>query len=104
MHAGGAVDTLEPLIQAARLLQVAKKTDADAQDLVQTCTALYNQQVAHCISPSSPTRHNFCVCRVTQTDGITFVLQIVKILTHYTPHGDLDERVTLNFIRTVQVL
>lgn len=54
MHAGGAVDTLEPLIQAARLLQVAKKTDADAQDLVQTCTALYNQQVAHCISPLHP--------------------------------------------------
>lgn len=50
VHAGGTVDTLEPLIQAARLLQVAKKTDADAQDLVLTCTALYNQQVAHRIS------------------------------------------------------
>lgn len=44
-----------------------------------------------------------CVGRVTQIDGILFVFQIVKILTHYTPHGDLDERVTLNFIRTVQV-
>lgn len=54
--------------------------------------------------PTSPTRHNFCVGHVTQTDGILFVLQVVKILTHYTPHGDLDERVTLNFIRTVQVL
>lgn len=54
VHAGGAVDTLEPLIQSARLLQVAKKTDADAQDLVQTCTALYNQQVAHCISIPPP--------------------------------------------------
>lgn len=31
------------------------------------------------------------------------VQQIVKILTLYTPHSDLDERVTLNFIRTVQV-
>ncbi|XP_055019132.1 unconventional myosin-Vb [Boleophthalmus pectinirostris] len=30
--------------------------------------------------------------------------QIVKILTLYTPHSDLDERVTLNFIRTVQGL
>ncbi|GLD65017.1 unconventional myosin-Va-like protein, partial [Lates japonicus] len=29
---------------------------------------------------------------------------IVKILTLYTPHSDLDERVTLNFIRTVQGL
>lgn len=32
-----------------------------------------------------------------------FVWQIVKILTLYTPHSDLDERVTLNFIRSVQV-
>lgn len=28
----------------------------------------------------------------------------MKILTLYTPHSDLDERVTVNFIRTVQVL
>lgn len=27
----------------------------------------------------------------------------MKILTLYTPHSDTDERVTLNFIRTVQV-
>lgn len=31
------------------------------------------------------------------------VPQIVKILMLYTPSSDLDERVTLNFIRTVQV-
>lgn len=36
--------------------------------------------------------------------NICFILQIVKILTLYTPHSDLDERVTLNFIRTVQVM
>ncbi|TNM87389.1 hypothetical protein fugu_005610 [Takifugu bimaculatus] len=29
---------------------------------------------------------------------------IVKILTLYTPHSDLDERVTVNFIRTIQGL
>lgn len=34
---------------------------------------------------------------------VYYVQQIVKILTLYTPHSDLDERVTLNFIRTVQV-
>uniref|UniRef100_A0A8C8J9D9 Methyl-CpG binding domain protein 3b n=1 Tax=Oncorhynchus tshawytscha TaxID=74940 RepID=A0A8C8J9D9_ONCTS len=72
LQAGGAVALLEPLIQAAQLLQVGKKTDADAQALVHTCTALSTQQ-------------------------------IVKILTLYTPHSDLEERVTLNFIRTVQV-
>uniref|UniRef100_A0A7N6BN81 Methyl-CpG binding domain protein 3b n=1 Tax=Anabas testudineus TaxID=64144 RepID=A0A7N6BN81_ANATE len=73
LQAGGAVATLEPLIQAVQLLQAGKKTEADARALVQTCTALSSQQ-------------------------------IVKILTLYTPHSDLDERVTLNFIRSVQVL
>ncbi|XP_041791311.1 unconventional myosin-Vb [Chelmon rostratus] len=71
LQAGGAVATLEPLIQAVQLLQVGKKTEADAQALVQTCTALSSQQ-------------------------------IVKILTLYTPQSDADERVTLNFIRSVQ--
>ncbi|CAG01352.1 unnamed protein product, partial [Tetraodon nigroviridis] len=70
---GGAVAALEPLIQAVQLLQTGKKTEADAQALVQTCTALSGQQ-------------------------------IVRILTLYTPHSDLDERVTLNFIRTIQGL
>ncbi|KAM4548595.1 unconventional myosin-Va [Odontesthes bonariensis] len=73
VQAGGAVATLEPLIQAVQLLQVGKKTEADAKAIVQTCTALSSQK-------------------------------IVKILTLYTPHSDLDERVTLNFIRTVQAL
>uniref|UniRef100_A0A3Q2PF38 Methyl-CpG binding domain protein 3b n=1 Tax=Fundulus heteroclitus TaxID=8078 RepID=A0A3Q2PF38_FUNHE len=73
LQAGGAVATLEPLIQAAQLLQVGKKTEADAQAIVRTCTALS--------------------CK-----------QIVKILTLYTPHSDLDEKVSLNFIRTVQEL
>ncbi|XP_074523735.1 unconventional myosin-Va [Halichoeres trimaculatus] len=73
LQAGGAVATLEPLIQAVKLLQAGKKTEADAEALVQTCTVLSSQQ-------------------------------IVKILTLYTPHGDLDERVSLNFLRVVQGL
>ncbi|XP_068599870.1 unconventional myosin-Va [Brachionichthys hirsutus] len=73
LQTGGAVSTLEPLIQAVQLLQAGKTTQGDAQALVETCTALSNQQ-------------------------------IVKILTLYTPHSDLDERVTLNFIRIVQEL
>uniref|UniRef100_A0A3Q2DSM4 Methyl-CpG binding domain protein 3b n=1 Tax=Cyprinodon variegatus TaxID=28743 RepID=A0A3Q2DSM4_CYPVA len=32
------------------------------------------------------------------------VQQIMKILTLYTPHSDLDEKVSINFIRSVQVL
>ena len=45
LQAGGAVATLEPLIQAVQLLQAGKKNEADAQALVQTCTALSSQQV-----------------------------------------------------------
>ncbi|MFT7798757.1 unconventional myosin-Vb-like [Arapaima gigas] len=73
LQTSGTLASLEPLIQAAQLLQVSKKSDTDAKALVQTCTALSNQQ-------------------------------IVKILTLYTPCSDFEERVTLNFIRTVQRL
>lgn len=54
LQAGGAVAPLEPLIQAVQLLQAAKKTEADAQALVQTCTALSSQQVS--VPLSSPIR------------------------------------------------
>ncbi|GLD50382.1 unconventional myosin-Va-like protein [Lates japonicus] len=43
LQTGGAVATLEPLIQAVQLLQAGKKTEAEAI-LVQTCTALSSQQ------------------------------------------------------------
>lgn len=52
LQAGGAAATLEPLIQAVQLLQAGKKTEADAQALVQTCTALSSQQVGLYLSPS----------------------------------------------------
>lgn len=94
---GGAVAALEPLIQAVQLLQSGKKTEADAQALVQTCSALSSQQVALC---SSTVKGDFSVVVSRLTSDW---LQIVRILTLYTPHSDLDERVTLNFIRTIQV-
>lgn len=47
LQTGGAVTALEPLIQAAQLLQMSKKTEADGQAMVQTCNALSNQQVAY---------------------------------------------------------
>lgn len=52
VQAGGAVATLEPLIQAVQLLQAGKKSEADARALVQTCTALSSQQVGLCLSTS----------------------------------------------------
>ncbi len=47
LQTGGAVTPLEPLIQAAQLLQMSKKTEADGQAMVQACNELSNQQVAY---------------------------------------------------------
>lgn len=41
----GAKETLEPLIQAAQLLQVKKKTDDDAEAICSMCSALTTAQV-----------------------------------------------------------
>lgn len=40
-----AAATLEPIIQAAQLLQVKKKTTQDAEAICTLCTALTTQQV-----------------------------------------------------------
>ncbi|KAJ8277285.1 hypothetical protein GJAV_G00073540, partial [Gymnothorax javanicus] len=54
LQAGGAVASLEPLIQAAQLLQVGKKTEVDARALVCTCTALSNQQIVKMLGLYTP--------------------------------------------------
>lgn len=43
----GAKETLEPLIQAAQLLQIKKKTEADARAICSMSTALSTAQVQH---------------------------------------------------------
>ena len=43
----GAKETLEPLIQAAQLLQIKKKTEGDAKAICNMCTALTTAQVRH---------------------------------------------------------
>ncbi|KAL0169005.1 hypothetical protein M9458_037227, partial [Cirrhinus mrigala] len=40
----GAKETLEPLIQAAQLLQVKKKTDEDAEAICSMCNSLSTAQ------------------------------------------------------------
>uniref|UniRef100_A0A8C2SGY6 Myosin VB n=1 Tax=Capra hircus TaxID=9925 RepID=A0A8C2SGY6_CAPHI len=72
LHQSGAVETMEPLIQAAQLLQLKKKSPEDAEAICSLCTALSTQQ-------------------------------IVKILNLYTPLNEFEERVTVAFIRTIQV-
>lgn len=43
----GAKETLEPLVQAAQLLQIKKKTEADAKAICNMCSALTTAQVHH---------------------------------------------------------
>uniref|UniRef100_A0A8K9UAE2 Myosin VAa n=1 Tax=Oncorhynchus mykiss TaxID=8022 RepID=A0A8K9UAE2_ONCMY len=43
----GAKETLEPLIQAAQLLQVKKKTDEDAEAICSMCNSLSTSQVSN---------------------------------------------------------
>jgi hypothetical protein len=49
----GAKETLEPLIQAAQLLQVKKKTDDDAEAICSMCGALTTAQVRSHLSPNT---------------------------------------------------
>lgn len=54
IQAGGAIATLEPLIQAAQLLQMGKKTEENARAIVQTCTALSSQQIVKILTLYTP--------------------------------------------------
>lgn len=47
LQQSGALQTLEPLIQAAQLLQLKKKTAEDAEAICSLCTALTTQQVGN---------------------------------------------------------
>ncbi len=52
----GAKETLEPLIQAAQLLQVKKKTDEDAEAICSMCNGLSTAQVTH--TPDCASNHH----------------------------------------------
>ncbi|KAB1256217.1 Unconventional myosin-Vb [Camelus dromedarius] len=45
LHQSGAVETMEPLIQAAQLLQLKKKSPEDAEAICSLCSSLSTQQV-----------------------------------------------------------
>lgn len=61
----GAKETLEPLIQAAQLLQVKKKTDEDAEAICSMCNALTTAQVSQfslCVLLSLLSSSLLCWC------------------------------------------
>ncbi|XP_059191522.1 unconventional myosin-Va-like [Centropristis striata] len=50
----GAKETLEPLVQAAQLLQIKKKTEADAQAICNMCSALTTSQIVKVLTLYTP--------------------------------------------------
>nr|XP_051707192.1 unconventional myosin-Vb [Oryctolagus cuniculus] len=54
LHQSGAVQTMEPLIQAAQLLQLKKKTQEDAEAICSLCTALSTQQIVKILNLYTP--------------------------------------------------
>ncbi|XP_068578522.1 unconventional myosin-Va-like [Cebidichthys violaceus] len=50
----GAKETLEPLVQAAQLLQIKKKTEADAQVIGTMCSALTTAQIVKVLTLYTP--------------------------------------------------
>ncbi|XP_042304746.1 unconventional myosin-Vb isoform X2 [Sceloporus undulatus] len=54
LHQSGAAKTLEPLIQAAQLLQLKKKTSEDAEAICSLCTSLTTQQIVKILNLYTP--------------------------------------------------
>ncbi|XP_069483066.1 unconventional myosin-Vb isoform X4 [Ambystoma mexicanum] len=54
LHQSGAVQTMEPLIQAAQLLQLKKKTTEDAEAICSLCTVLTTQQIVKILNLYTP--------------------------------------------------
>ncbi|XP_067401502.1 unconventional myosin-Vb isoform X2 [Emydura macquarii macquarii] len=54
LQQSGAVETMEPLIQAAQLLQLKKKTSEDAEAICSLCTSLTTQQIVKILNLYTP--------------------------------------------------
>ncbi|TKS73569.1 Unconventional myosin-Va [Collichthys lucidus] len=71
----GAKETLEPLVQAAQLLQIKKKTEADAQAICNMCTALTTAQILKVLTLYTPVIE---FEERVSTDFITTIKNILK--------------------------
>ncbi|XP_072272556.1 unconventional myosin-Vb isoform X2 [Pyxicephalus adspersus] len=54
LHVSGAAQTMEPLIQAAQLLQLKKKSQEDAEAICSLCTVLTTQQIVKILNLYTP--------------------------------------------------
>ncbi|XP_036399234.1 unconventional myosin-Va-like isoform X1 [Megalops cyprinoides] len=70
----GAKDMLEPLIQAAQLLQVKKKTDEDAEAICSMCSGLSTAQIVKVLNLYTP------VNEFEERVSLTFIQTIQNLL------------------------
>ncbi|XP_042351953.1 unconventional myosin-Va-like [Plectropomus leopardus] len=70
----GAKETLEPLVQAAQLLQIKKKTEADAQAICNMCSALTTAQIVKVLTLYTP------VIEFEERVSTTFITTIKDLL------------------------
>ncbi|XP_031715437.1 unconventional myosin-Va-like isoform X2 [Anarrhichthys ocellatus] len=70
----GATETLEPLVQAAQLLQIKKKTEADAQVIGTMCSALTTTQIVKVLTLYTP------VIEFEERVPTTFITTITNLL------------------------
>ncbi|KAM3869682.1 unconventional myosin-Va-like [Diretmus argenteus] len=70
----GAKEALEPLIQASQLLQVNKKTEADAQSICTMCSGLTSAQIVKVLSLYTP------VVEFEERVSTTFIRTIQTLL------------------------
>ncbi len=86
----GTLDQLTVLVEIAQLLQVGKKSDADVDNIVTMCTNLSNQQV------------KFAQIVVETSFWSCLLVQIIKVLSLYTPINDYEDKVSVEFIRKTE--
>nr|CAD7430254.1 unnamed protein product [Timema monikensis] len=118
MQETNVLDTLQPIIQAAHLLQARKQTE-DVQSVCDMCDKLSMFQ-ERWIETHKKDKHNMALTmkRTTQFTlntaavgqrvircslfNMWSIQQIIKILNLYTPADDFEERVPVAFIRKIQ--
>ncbi|XP_072100608.1 unconventional myosin-Vb-like isoform X2 [Mobula birostris] len=83
LHQSGAVEVLEPLVQASQLLQLNKVTDADAEVVCSMCTLLTQPQIVKILTLYTPM--NEFEERVT----VTFIKTIQNRLVGRSPSRQL---------------
>ncbi|KAI7812222.1 unconventional myosin-Va, partial [Triplophysa rosa] len=74
LQGSGARESLEPLIQAAQLLQIKKKSQDDAEAICTMCTALTTQQIVKILSLYTP------VNEFEERVSISFIKSIQTLL------------------------